>query len=27
VLSVGSYLAFIVLLKLQIPVWPKFITG
>ena len=26
-LSVGSYLAFIVLLKLQIPVWPKFITG
>jgi len=27
VLSVGSYLAFIVLLKLQIPVWPAFITG
>ena len=26
-LSVGSYLAFIVLLKLQIPVWPAFITG
>ena len=27
VLSVGSYLAFIVLLKLQIPVWPSFISG
>lgn len=27
VLSAGSYLAFIVLLKLQIPVWPTFITG
>lgn len=27
VLAVGSYLAFIVLLKLQIPVWPTFITG
>jgi hypothetical protein len=27
ILSVGSYLAFIVLLKLQIPVWPTFITG
>ena len=27
VLAVGSYLAFIVLLKLQIPVWPAFITG
>lgn len=26
-LAVGSYLAFIVLLKLQIPVWPTFITG
>ncbi|NBW69301.1 MAG: tripartite tricarboxylate transporter TctB family protein, partial [Betaproteobacteria bacterium] len=25
--SVGSYLAFIVLLKLQMPVWPTFITG
>jgi Tripartite tricarboxylate transporter TctB family len=25
VLSIGSYLAFIVLLKLQIPVWPTFI--
>jgi hypothetical protein len=27
VLAVGSYLAFIVLLKLQIPVWPSFISG
>ncbi len=27
VLSAGSYLAFIVLLKLQMPVWPTFITG
>ena len=27
VLAVGSYLAFIVLLKLQFPVWPTFITG
>ncbi len=27
VLSIGSYLAFIVLLKLQIQVWPTFITG
>ena len=27
ILSVGSYLAFIVLLKLQMPVWPAFITG
>jgi hypothetical protein len=27
VLAIGSYLAFIVLLKLQIPVWPTFITG
>ena len=27
VLAVGSYLAFITLLKLQIPVWPSFITG
>jgi hypothetical protein len=24
---VGSYLAFIVLLKLQFPVWPSFISG
>ena len=27
ILSGGSYLAFIVLLKLQMPVWPTFITG
>ncbi|RYX94520.1 MAG: tripartite tricarboxylate transporter TctB family protein [Comamonadaceae bacterium] len=27
VLAIGSYLAFIVLLKLQIQVWPTFITG
>lgn len=27
VLAVGSYLAFIVLLKLQFPVWPTFVTG
>ena len=27
VLSIGSYLAFIVLLKLQFPVWPTFIVG
>lgn len=27
VLSVASYLAFVVLLKLQFPVWPTFITG
>jgi hypothetical protein len=27
ILSVGSYLAFIVLLQLQIPVWPAYITG
>jgi hypothetical protein len=26
-LSVGSYLAFIMLLKLQMPVWPTFIAG
>ena len=26
-LAVGSYLAFIVLLKLQFPVWPSFIAG
>jgi hypothetical protein len=25
ILAVGSYLAFIMLLKLQIPVWPTFI--
>lgn len=27
VLAVGSYLAFVVLLKLQFPVWPSFIAG
>ena len=27
VLAVGSYLAFVVALKLQFPVWPEFITG
>jgi hypothetical protein len=27
VLAVGSYLAFIVLLKLQFPVWPSFLTS
>jgi hypothetical protein len=27
ILSVASYLAFVVLLKLQFPVWPTFITG
>ena len=27
ILAVGSYLAFIVLLKLQIPVWPTFTAG
>ena len=27
VLAIGSYLAFIVLLKLQFAVWPEFITG
>jgi Tripartite tricarboxylate transporter TctB family len=27
ILAIGSYLAFIVLLKLQIPVWPTLITG
>lgn len=27
VLAVGSYVAFIVALKLQFPVWPTFITG
>ncbi len=26
-LAIGSYLAFILLLKLQFPVWPTFITG
>ena len=27
ILALGSYLAFVVLLKLQFPVWPPFITG
>ncbi|MBA3771853.1 MAG: tripartite tricarboxylate transporter TctB family protein [Ramlibacter sp.] len=27
ILAVGSYLAFVLLLKLQFPVWPAFITG
>jgi len=27
VLSIGSYGAFVLLLKLQFPVWPTFITG
>ena len=27
ILCIGSYLAFIVLLKLQFPVWPAFISG
>ena len=27
ILAVGSYLAFVVLLKLQMPVWPTFIAG
>jgi hypothetical protein len=27
ILAIGSYLAFILLLKLQIQVWPTFITG
>lgn len=27
VLAVGSYLAFVVMLKLQFPVWPSFIVG
>jgi hypothetical protein len=27
ILSVMSYLAFIMLLKLQFPVWPTFISG
>ena len=27
VLAVGSYIAFIMVLKLQFPVWPSFITG
>ena len=27
ILAIGSYLAFIMLLKLQFPVWPSFIVG
>jgi hypothetical protein len=27
VLAIGSYLAFVVLLRLQFPVWPTFIAG
>ena len=27
ILALGSYLAFVVALKLQFPVWPSFITG
>ena len=27
ILAIGSYLAFVVALKLQFPVWPAFITG
>ena len=27
ILSIGSYLAFVMLLKLQFPVWPTFIVG
>lgn len=27
ILAAGSYVAFVVLLKLQFPVWPAFITG
>lgn len=27
ILSIGSYAAFVLLLKLQFPVWPTFITG
>ena len=27
VLAIGSYIAFVVVLKLQFPVWPVFITG
>ena len=27
ILAIGSYLAFVFLLKLQFPVWPWFITG
>jgi hypothetical protein len=27
ILSIGSYCAFVLLLNLQFPVWPSFITG
>jgi hypothetical protein len=27
ILSIGCYAAFVMLLKLQFPVWPTFITG
>lgn len=27
ILALGSYLAFVMLLKLQFPVWPTFIAG
>jgi hypothetical protein len=27
ILSIGCYAAFVLLLKLQFPVWPTFITG
>ena len=27
ILAAGSYVAFVLLLKLQFPVWPAFITG
>ena len=27
ILAIGSYLAFVIALKLQFPVWPAFITG
>ena len=27
ILAIGSYLAFVLALKLQFPVWPEFITG
>lgn len=27
ILAIGSYLAFVILLKLQFPVWPSFIAG
>ncbi len=27
ILAIGSYVAFVIILKLQFPVWPAFITG